>query len=71
VKEFDIYFVILILILPLIIENFVLLYEYYLSIVYLNLFEINTHIQLNYIPKKLMQQMKPKDKQKNTVIENI
>jgi hypothetical protein len=27
------------------------------------LFEINNHIQLNYIPKKLMQQMKPKEKQ--------
>jgi len=56
------YFEILILILRLIIENLLLLYEYYLSIVYLNLFEINNHIQLNYIQKKLMQQMKPKRK---------
>jgi hypothetical protein len=55
-----VHFVISFLILPLVIENLFLSIEYFQSIVYLNLFEINNHIQLNYIQKRLMLQMKPK-----------
>jgi hypothetical protein len=54
-----VHFVISFLNLPIILENLFLLLEYFQSIVYLNLFEINNHIQLNYIPKRRLQQMMP------------
>jgi hypothetical protein len=57
-----VHFVISFLNLPIILENLFLLLEYFQSIVYLNLFEINNHIQSNYIPKRRLQQMMPKKK---------
>ena len=57
----DVHFVISFLNLPSIIENYFSLLEYFQSIVYLDLFEINNHIQLDDIPKRLEQQRKPKE----------